>query len=171
MKKEVIYIDIEDDITQVIEKVNAAKSKIIAVVLPKKFPVLQSSVNMKLLKKASDQKDKKVVLVTNDKGLLPLAGAAGMYVADTLKSRPFIPESEIDDAINEIDEEPELDPTQPIGVLDGDEPAEEDEKETEEVDKEKVKKAGFIASIVAGLKTKGASKVPDFNKSRKKFIF
>lgn len=117
-KKEVVYIDIEDDITGVIEKATSSDAPITALVLPKRFAVLQSLVNMKLLKKAVDKVDKKVVLITSEAGLLPVAGAAAIHVAETLQSRPAIPEvedsmPELDDVIDETDNEP-LDTAQTV---------------------------------------------------------
>jgi hypothetical protein len=49
MKKDTIYIDIEDDITAVIERVKGSPEKLIALV-PPKGAALQSVVNLKLLK-------------------------------------------------------------------------------------------------------------------------
>ncbi len=89
--KETIYIDVDDEITHIIDKVKASKKKIIALVLPKRANVLQSIVNMKLLKKAAVNSKKSIVLITSETGLLPLAGAAGIHVAKTLQSKPVIP--------------------------------------------------------------------------------
>lgn len=50
--KAVIYIDTEDDITAIIDRVKAAKSDIVALVPPKRTGVLQSVVNLKLLRRA-----------------------------------------------------------------------------------------------------------------------
>ncbi len=90
-KREIIYIDIEDEITSVIDKVVSAKPAIIALVPPKRATMLQSTVNMKLLKRRADQAGKKLVLVTSESGLLPLAAMANMHVAKTLQSKPYIP--------------------------------------------------------------------------------
>ena len=49
-KKDTIYIEADDEITAVIDKVVNAKSEIVAVVLPKRAVVFQSVVNMRLLK-------------------------------------------------------------------------------------------------------------------------
>ena len=49
MNKDVIYIDVEDDITAIISKVKASKEKIVALVPPKRVGVLQSAVNLHLL--------------------------------------------------------------------------------------------------------------------------
>lgn len=89
--KETIYVDVDDEITTVIDKVQAAKGKVVALVLPKRATVLQSIVNMKLLKRTADTSGKNLVLVTSETGLMPLAGAVGLYVASTPSSKPTIP--------------------------------------------------------------------------------
>ncbi len=90
--KDTIYIDVDDEITNIIEKVKASPEKIVALVLPKRATVLQSIVNMKLLHRSATTAKKKVVLITSETGLLPLAGAVGVYVAKNLQSKPEIPE-------------------------------------------------------------------------------
>ena len=52
--KDTIYIDIDDEITGIIDKVQGSKGKVVAFVLPKRAAVFQSIVNMKLLKRAAD---------------------------------------------------------------------------------------------------------------------
>lgn len=89
--KDVIYIDIDDEITSIIDKVQTSDGKILALVLPKRAAVFQSIVNMKLLKRASDDAKKRLVLITTEAGLLPLAGAVGLHVAKSLQSKPEIP--------------------------------------------------------------------------------
>jgi hypothetical protein len=89
--KDTIYIDIDDEITGIIDKLQASKSKVVALVLPKRASVFQSIVNMKLLKRAADSGKKNIVLITSEAGLLPLAGMAGVHVAKTLTSKPAIP--------------------------------------------------------------------------------
>lgn len=89
--KDTIYIDVDDDITGIIDKVASSKNKIVALVLPKRATSLQSIVNMKLLKRKSDSNNKSLVLITSESSLLPLAGAVGLHVAKTLQSKPAIP--------------------------------------------------------------------------------
>lgn len=89
--KETIYIDVDDEITSIVEKVRNADHKIVALVLPKRMATLQSIVNMKLLKRTADESKKKVVLITSEASLLPLAGAVKLHVAKTLQSKPAIP--------------------------------------------------------------------------------
>jgi len=50
MNKDVIYIDVEDDITAIIGKIKASSEKIVALVPPKRVGVLQSAVNLRLLR-------------------------------------------------------------------------------------------------------------------------
>ena len=127
MKKDIIYIDSDDEIAAVVDKVVASRSKVVALVLPKRFTMLHSSVNMKILNKAANDNNKNLVLITNEKALMPLAAATGMYVAKGLQSKPAIPalaepDTDLDDAVEapELDAEPTIDKTKPIGELAGD---------------------------------------------------
>ncbi|MCA9342771.1 hypothetical protein KC950_02030 [Candidatus Saccharibacteria bacterium] len=125
-KKDTIYIDVDDEITSIVEKVQDSKSKIVALVLPKRAVVLQSIVNMKLLKRTSDEVNKRVVLITSEAGLLPLAGAVGVYTAKNLQSKPEIPPApesgSPEDELLESEEEDgdkELDKAAAVGALAG----------------------------------------------------
>lgn len=108
--KDTIYIDIDDEITTIIDKVQASSAKVVALVLPKRATTLQSIVNMKLLKRAADENKKNLVLITTESGLLPLAGAVGLHVAKTPTSRPEIPAAPqpMSKAEEEVDETDEL---------------------------------------------------------------
>lgn len=89
--KDVIYIDIDDEITAIIDKVSSSHEKIVALVLPKRAVAFQSVVNMKLLKRSAEGSKKHLVLITSEAGLLPMAGIVGLYVAKSLQSKPEIP--------------------------------------------------------------------------------
>lgn len=114
VSKEVVYIDHDDEITSIIDKVEAAKHKVIAMVLPKRFATLQSVVNMRLLKRSADTAGKSVVLITSETALMPLAGAAGLHVAKNLQSKPEMPPSPL--AAKELPDEP----ADPDEILDKD---------------------------------------------------
>ncbi|HSW85546.1 MAG TPA: hypothetical protein VLF79_02965 [Candidatus Saccharimonadales bacterium] len=125
--KDTIYIDIDDEITGIIDKLKGSPSKVVALVLPKRASVFQSIVNMKLLKRAADSSKKNLVLITSEAGLLPLAGAAGVHVAKTLSSKPTIPlapaltddsEDTVDEDAGQSDEVP-IDGATPVGLLAG----------------------------------------------------
>lgn len=106
MNKDVIYIDVEDDITAIIGKVKASKEKIVALVPPKRIGVLQSAVNLRLLTRAAEQAGKRIVLITNNQALVALSAAASIPVAKNLQSKPEIAEIsalEIDDGEDVID--------------------------------------------------------------------
>ena len=135
--KSTIYIDVDDEITTLIDKVKSSPGKIVALVLPKRATVLQSIVNMKLLKKASTDAKKNLVLVTTEAGLMPLAGRVGLHVADTPKSKPVIPsppERDNDHAVavepEDIGYEPALDKTKSVGELAGARKVDDEDAET-----------------------------------------
>lgn len=91
MSKDTIYIDPEDEITVIIEKMQASKAKVVALVLPKRAATLQSIVNLKLLKRTAEAAKKNIVLITSESNLLPIAGAVGLHVAKSLQSKPSVP--------------------------------------------------------------------------------
>lgn len=173
MKKDTIYIDIDDEITSITDKVQNSSANIIALVLPKRCTVLQSSVNMKILKKTSDEAGKNLVLITSESAILPLAGAAGMFVAKTLQSKPVVPSSpESEEPVNTINEDgtsDKIDTNKSIGelagaaavsaVVDEDTPIEIGD-EPAETDKPKVSKKSDKAKKDKKLK------VPNFDKFR-----
>ena len=175
-QKDTIYIDVDDDITSIIDKVAASSSKIVALVLPKRSTVMQSVVNMRLLKRTTEDAGKSLVLITSESSVLPLAGAVGLYTAATLQSKPFVPESSGAKAAGAasvvaaaaIAGEPEIDPSKPIGVLAGD--ADED---TIQLDNETADTA-VDAKTKTG-KTKKPKKdkklkIPNFDTFRKKLF-
>lgn len=101
MNKDVIYIEPEDDITDIISKLRASKSKVVALVPPKKIGVLRSAVNTRLIAKAAKSAEKVAVVVTTDSALIKLSASAGIPVAKNLSSRPKLPSE-----ITEEDEKP-----------------------------------------------------------------
>lgn len=181
--KEVIYIDVDDEITGIIDKVNSAKEKIVALVLPKRAAVFQSIVNLKLLQKSANSHHKKVVLVTSEASLLPLAGAVGMYIAHTLESAPEIPSSpDVSDkplsVTEEVDEE-EPDLSKPVGVLAGLTPipiprAKPEDDSIELDNEEKPAETSHLTSDAKKIKNKTPKqkkiKVPNFEKFRTRLI-
>lgn len=169
--KETIYVDVDDEITSIIEKVKASEAKIVALVLPKRATVLQSVVNMKLLKKAGTSAKKNVVLITSEKGLMPLAGVAGLHVAKSLQSKPVIPSlpshpGEDDDEPETVDEsEPALDKSATIGALAAAAAvAGDDDTETIEIDNMKLDDTP--AAVATKSKKLRHLKVPNFDRFR-----
>ena len=93
MNKDVIYIEPEDDITDIISKIESSKSKIVALVPPKKAGVFRSIVNIKLIVKAGANAEKTIVLVTTDPSITKLAAATRLPVTKNLQTAPTIPEA------------------------------------------------------------------------------
>lgn len=170
-KKDVIYVDIEDDITSVIDKVKNAKTTIVALVPPKRIGVLQSVVNLKLLKRAAASAKKRVVLITNDTALVGLAAGIAIPVAKNLQSRPEIPVAAATMAPSEdVINGEEL----PVGELEktADKPLElTGFPALDEKPGAAAASAPFAAKAASRAPRKGSA-VPDFDKFRKKlFIF
>ncbi|MBR0479924.1 hypothetical protein IJJ49_01485, partial [Candidatus Saccharibacteria bacterium] len=91
MNKDVIYIEPEDDITDIITKIESSKEKIVALVPPKKAGVFRSIVNIKLIAKSGNAAAKKVVIVTTDPSIIKLAAATKLPVTKNLQTAPTIP--------------------------------------------------------------------------------
>ena len=104
MNKDVVYIEPDEDITDIISKIKGSKSKIVALVPPKKAGVFRSIVNIKLIAKTATSLKKTVVLVTTDASVIKLAAATKMPVTKDLQSAPTIPETS-----DEIEETEEVD--------------------------------------------------------------
>lgn len=170
--KHTIYIDVDDEITAIIDKVKNAPGKIVAVVLPKRATVLQSIVNMKLLKKSALSAKKNLVLITSEVGLMPLAGAVGLHVAATLQSKPVVPsEPDLDgpdtEAITEaLETDEEVDKTKSVGALAAAAEADNADTETIELDDEEAGSAATPAGKKAKKKLKKSFKVPNFDRFR-----
>jgi len=176
--KHTVYVDIDDEITAIIEKVKASPDKIVALVLPKRATVLQSIINMKLLKKSATAAKKSLVLVTSEAGLMPLAGSVGLHVAKSLESKPEIPllpnrddsdESEISEAVDE--EAPEIDKTKSVGALAAAAAKpDDDDLETIELDDEDVDEEEDGTPKKGKKKLSKVFKVPNFDRFRLSFF-
>ncbi len=163
MNKEVIYLEPEDDITDILTRIQQADKKLVVIVPPKKATMLRSAVNMKLVARVAKEVEKVVVVVTADPAIMKMAMLARIPVAKTLQSRPVVPTEEnlraaglesakdedvIDEAANEkaktdtkkADEKPE---TKPERVKKADADLELDEKSLglDSEDNKKPKKA------------------------------
>ncbi len=120
MNKEVIYLEPEDDITDILSKLQRAEQKVVALVPPKKATMLRSAVNMKLVAKAAKEYKKVAVVVTADPAISKMAMMAQIPVAKTLQSRPVVPTKEsleaaqadeqvIDEDLADVTDKEELD--------------------------------------------------------------
>lgn len=170
MQKDVIYIDVEDDITAIIGKVKSSDKAIVALVPPKRIGVLQSAVNLQLLARVATQNDKRLVVITGNSALAGLAASAKIPVAKNLQSKPElaqIPALDIDNGEEVIDgselpvgEHAKQAPAALVAASAADGPM-----------TSKIKPATPpVAGSTANPKVKKGSKVPNFDTFRKKLI-
>ena len=151
MNKDVVYIEPEDDITDILVNIKGAKNKIIALVPPKKAGVLHSAVNFKLIAKTAAKNGKTVVLITSDESLLRLANNVKMPTAKSLQSKPKLPEIDDAEEFGENDDEEEQDEEEKTE----EEPEEEAEENPEDEEpEESEKKPAKKAALAAGAKKK-----------------
>lgn len=180
-QKDIIYVDTDDEITAIIEKMQASSGKIVALVLPKRATVFQSVVNMKLLKRTADRTKKNIVLITSEKSIMPLAGTVGLHVASTPQSKPMIPEaptrsdaplSEDDIEVGEAEEDtPESSRAAAAGLSAAALKPADDAEETIEIgDDEPSGTSKKAAAAGAAHSFNKKLKVPDFNKFRNKLL-
>jgi hypothetical protein len=162
--KDTLYIDVDDEITAVIDKVVSSKHKIVAVVLPKHATVFQSIVNMKLLKKAASEVQKNIALITSDKAVLPIASTVGLHVAKTPSSKPEIPELA---ALTPSKVEPEDGVTAPEAAS-ADNAAGDTDDSVIEIDNTASNTTSVVETTSASKKAKTKKKrsmtIPDFSK-------
>ncbi|MEO7904792.1 MAG: baseplate J/gp47 family protein, partial [Candidatus Saccharimonadales bacterium] len=177
MNKDIIYIDVEDDITAIIGKVKDAKEKIVALVPPKRIGVLQSAVNLRLLARAAGQADKRLVLITNNAALTALASAAKLPIAKNLQSKPEIaqiPALDIDDGNDVIDGAQlpvgDLQRTADIGTAALSDPAVDEIVRSDATPLPIRAAAPTDGQSPRTGKVKKGTKVPNFNKFRKKLL-
>lgn len=162
MQKDVIYIDVEDDITAIIGKVKAAKSNIVALVPPKRIGAIQSAVNLKLVHRAAEQADKRLVLISNNTALSALAASASIPVAKNLQSKPELAEIS---ALDVDEGEDVIDGTAPADIEATPEAAEGATAETP------AQAVATKTALGATAVKKTKVKIPNFDAFRKKLFF
>jgi hypothetical protein len=171
MRKDVIYIDIEDDITNIIGRIKDSSHKIVAIVPPKRAGALASVVNLKLLQKAADSVSKKIVIISQDQQIINLAGGIGIYTAENLQSRPSLskgdePNTETDADLEKIVE----DDTEALSDSDEEEKEVGSDEESPQNEEEETDSSDNPEPDEKSKKSnkKSKSKIPDFDKFKKK---
>lgn len=66
MPHKAIYIDIDEELPSILEKIDAGKVRNLYLVIPERSKICQSAINLKILKKRAEGQGKKIVLLTND---------------------------------------------------------------------------------------------------------
>jgi len=82
-----IYLDIDEEITSIVERLKKSEAKEIILVVPRKAILLQSIVNLKILRKEADRLKKKIVINTSDKIGKNLSEKVGFVVHKKFEDR------------------------------------------------------------------------------------
>jgi hypothetical protein len=85
--KKMIYIEIDDEVTTIFDRIKNLKYKNIYLVVPKRAVIFQSIVNLKILKRKAEDIEKNIFIITNDRNGIHLATKIGMTVYDKLESQ------------------------------------------------------------------------------------
>ena len=78
--RKVVYIEIDEEVTAIYDRVKRAKQKDIYLVVPRKAILFQSVVNLRILKSKLEKDQKKLHLITTDRIGIHLAQQAGIPV-------------------------------------------------------------------------------------------
>ena len=84
----VIYLEPDDEITTVVEKLRKYSDQNLALSVPKGATLLQSIVNLKLLRKEAEELGKQVVIVTTDRVGTTLAEKTGLKTVESTEELP-----------------------------------------------------------------------------------
>jgi hypothetical protein len=105
MSHQTFYIDIDEEITSIVDRLRRTKAREVIIVVPKRAMLIQSIVNLKLLKKEADSLKKDLAIVTQDKLgklLVEKTGIAVQQKLDETEGEEMIP-LEIDKGEDSVD--------------------------------------------------------------------
>jgi len=86
-KEKVVYVEVDEEVTAIIDRLKHIKNKSVVLVTPKRSVLLQSVINLKLLKVQMKKQGKEIAIITSDKKGRTLASQVGLTVYSDLKSR------------------------------------------------------------------------------------
>lgn len=99
--EEFLYLEADEEITSVIDKLRGLEAKSVGLVAPKGSTIAQSLVSLKLLQKEAKKLGKQTALVTSDDVGRNLAAQIGLPVyADVKSSRPLVIDSKVDEEMS-----------------------------------------------------------------------
>jgi hypothetical protein len=79
-RKKVIYVEIDEEVTEVFEKISKVGLNHVYMVVPQRAIIFQSVVNLKILKRKAADGGKKIYLITNDQNGIHLGEKVGIPV-------------------------------------------------------------------------------------------
>lgn len=97
-----LYIDADEEITSVIDKLRKTRSEEVIIIVPKAALILQSIVNLKLLKKEAEKSGRQIMVVTQDELGKVLVEKAGILVQDSFEETGEMEESEKQEEAPEV---------------------------------------------------------------------
>ena len=65
-EKKILYLEIDDEITTIYDRIKHARVKEIILVVPKHAELFSSIVNLRILKRKTDELEKHIEIMTND---------------------------------------------------------------------------------------------------------
>lgn len=105
------YVEVDEEISSVIDRLNKSMSIDNYFVVPKRALFLQSIVNLKIFKREAEKSGKRVVIVTQEEMVEAMAKRSGIETCETLDGLNAYPDAfiESDDEEFEIEEQDEAD--------------------------------------------------------------
>ncbi|MDF2378797.1 MAG: hypothetical protein P1V18_01050 [Candidatus Gracilibacteria bacterium] len=83
-----LYVDIDEEVSELISKIVALKGQQVLLVIPKEAQIFSNSINLKILKKKSDEDKKQLKIFTNDeKGKVMIQKAGLKLYQGSLRKR------------------------------------------------------------------------------------
>ena len=73
------------------DRLKASDSAEVRIAVPARSTILQSAINLKLLKKAATSTHKKLVVVSGDKATVSMAAGLGILIAKNVKAESSVP--------------------------------------------------------------------------------
>jgi hypothetical protein len=86
----VIYTEIDDEVSSIYDRVKSKKTKEVFVVVPLRSILFQSIINVKILKRKTDEIDKKLSFITKDKSGIYFANQCKIPVYNTMGEKKKI---------------------------------------------------------------------------------
>jgi hypothetical protein len=83
--RKMIYVEIDDEVTGIFDRIKHLKYKNIYLVVPKRAIIFQSIVNLKILRRKAEEIEKNIFIITNDRNGIHLATKIGLTVYDRME--------------------------------------------------------------------------------------
>jgi len=89
--KDIVYAEIDDEITTLVDRIRRAGTREIYLVVPQRAVIFQSVVNLRILEKMADSLDKRIFVVTADRRGRKLVEEVGLNIVEKLEGADYAP--------------------------------------------------------------------------------